>query len=97
AELHAALEHPHDLLVRMLMRLDVHARRDAPPHDHALLAGHDPARDLVGDALLGNRRKRTEAGEFRHEVPSPAVHAPHPRPPAPRSGGPPAGESATKT
>src|SRR5262245_42481445 len=58
AELHPALEHPHDLLVGVLMGLHMHPRRQAPPHDHALLAGDDPARDFFTDALFRQRCKR---------------------------------------
>src|SRR5262245_14172383 len=81
AELHAALEHPDDLLVGVLMRLHVHAAGDAPPDDHALLAGYDPARDFFAELLLRQRCKRAEASEPRHAVPS--WRAPVPNTPAP--------------
>src|SRR5262245_7166322 len=69
AELHAAFEHPHDLLVGVLMGFHMHARLHAPPHDHALLAGYDPARNLVADAFFRQRREGAEASQSRHAVP----------------------------
>src|SRR5262249_18416407 len=33
AKIHLALEHPNDLLVRMLMRTSMRPRLDFPPHD----------------------------------------------------------------
>src|SRR2546426_686051 len=38
----------------------------APPHNHALLAGRDPPGDLIADALLGERRERSETGKLGH-------------------------------
>src|SRR5215470_16673704 len=51
AEVHLALEHPNDLLVRMLMRTSLRARLDFPPHDHSLLARKNAALDFVVDTL----------------------------------------------
>src|SRR5262249_36368482 len=68
AEFHAALEHPHDLLVRMAVGGGVRAGLDAPPYDHALLAGDEPPADLVGDALLRDTRERSEAGHRGHRT-----------------------------
>ena len=52
AELHLALEHPHDLLICVAVRLDMDAGPNAPPHDHPLVAGENAAADLVADLLL---------------------------------------------
>src|SRR5215472_17966545 len=52
AELHAALEHPHDLLVCVTVRLDMHPGPDAPPYDHPLVAGENAAADLFADLLV---------------------------------------------
>jgi hypothetical protein len=52
AEIHLALEHTYDLLVRMLVGGRVRAGLDFPPHHHALFARQYPAADLVGDALF---------------------------------------------
>jgi len=52
AKLHLALEHPEDLLVRMLVSGRVRACLHRPPHDHFLVAGQDAARDLVRNLLL---------------------------------------------
>jgi hypothetical protein len=52
AELHLSLEHPHDLLVCVTVRLDVDASPDAPPYDHSSVAGENAAADLVADPLL---------------------------------------------
>jgi hypothetical protein len=35
------LEHPHDLLIWMTVRLDMDAGPDAPPYDHRLVAGEN--------------------------------------------------------
>src|SRR5437016_6977894 len=45
-ELHFALEHPGDLLIRVPVRFDMHAGGDAPPYDHPLVAGENAAADL---------------------------------------------------
>src|SRR6516165_6675852 len=63
AEIHLALEHPNDLLVRMLMRARMRARLDFPPHDHSMLAGKNAALDFVIDALP---RQLLERAEPRH-------------------------------
>ena len=52
AELHLALEHPHDLLICVTVRLDMDAGPDAPPYDHSLVAGENAAADLFADLLL---------------------------------------------
>jgi hypothetical protein len=52
AELHLALEHPHDLLICVTVRLDMDAGPDAPPYDHSLFAGENAAADLFADPLL---------------------------------------------
>src|SRR6266487_3500092 len=52
AELHFALEHPHDLLICVTVRLDMDASPDAPPYDHPLVAGENAAADLFADLLL---------------------------------------------
>src|SRR5215813_7170965 len=52
AELHLALEHPHDLFICVTVRLDMDAGPDAPPYDHPLVAGENAAADLVADLLL---------------------------------------------
>src|SRR4029453_9382429 len=53
-ELHTAGDHPEDLLVRMLVARGMGARLHLPEHDHALVAHHDAAGDLVADLLLGH-------------------------------------------
>src|SRR5262245_963308 len=52
AELHLALEHPHDLLIWVTVRLDMDASPDPPPYDHPLVAGENAAADLIADLLL---------------------------------------------
>lgn len=52
AELHLALEHPNDLLIRMTVRLHMDASPDAPPYDHSLVAGENATADLLADLLL---------------------------------------------
>ena len=52
AKFHLALEHPHDLLIRVIVRPDMNAGRDAPPYDHPLVAGENAAADLFADLLL---------------------------------------------
>jgi hypothetical protein len=47
AELHLALEHPHDLLICVTVRLDMDAGSDAPPYDHPLITGENAAGDLI--------------------------------------------------
>jgi hypothetical protein len=61
AEVHFALEHPNDLLVRMLMSSRMGAGFRFPPRDHPLLAGEDAALDFVGNTLPRQLRKRAEA------------------------------------
>ena len=51
-ELHLALEHPHDLLICVAVRLDMNAGPDAPPYDHPLVAGENAAADLFADLLF---------------------------------------------
>jgi hypothetical protein len=52
AEFHFALEHPHDLLICVAVRLNMDAGRDAPPYEHPLVAGENAATDLFADLLL---------------------------------------------
>ena len=52
AELHLALEHPHDLFICMIVRLNMDAGPDAPPYDHSLITGENAAADLFADLLL---------------------------------------------
>src|SRR5882724_5363881 len=52
AELHLALEHPHDLLICVTVRLDMDAGPHAPPYEHPLVAGENTAADLFADLLL---------------------------------------------
>src|SRR5262249_15881161 len=73
AEIHLALEHPDDLLVRMPVRTGVRARLDFPPHDHSMLSRNDAALDFIGDALPRQFRKRAEPGHHRHHVSSVAT------------------------
>src|SRR5262245_23350849 len=47
AEIHLALEHPNDLLVRMMMRTSMRPRLYFPSHDHSLLASKTAALDLA--------------------------------------------------
>src|SRR5215471_5158739 len=63
AEIHLALEHPNDLLVRVLMRAGMRARLDFPPHDHSMLARKNAALDFVIDTLP---RQLLERAEPRH-------------------------------
>src|SRR5262249_48096274 len=60
AEIHLALEHPNDLLVRVLMRAGMRARLDFPPHDHSMLARKNAALDLVIDTLPRQLLERAE-------------------------------------
>jgi len=48
-ELHLALEHPHDLLICVTVRLDMNAGPDAPPYNHPLVAGENAPADLFTD------------------------------------------------
>ena len=57
AELHLALEHPHDLLVRVTVRLDMDAGPDPPPYDPPLVARKNATADLFADLLLKSRRR----------------------------------------
>jgi hypothetical protein len=52
AELHLALEHPHDLFICVTVRLDMDPGRDAPPYDHPLTPRKNAAADLFADLLL---------------------------------------------
>src|SRR5262249_36009638 len=52
AELHLALEHPHDLLIWVTVRLDMDTDPDAPPYNHPLVARKNAAADLFADLLL---------------------------------------------
>src|SRR5947209_4785567 len=74
AEIHLALEHPNDLLVRMLMRTGMRARLDFPPHDHSMLPRKDATLNFISDTLPRQFRKRAEPGHHRHDVPSVASH-----------------------
>src|SRR5262245_10762198 len=60
-ELHLALEHPHDRLICVTVRLHMNARADAPPNDHPLVAGENAAADLLGDLFLRQLREPAEA------------------------------------
>src|SRR6516164_9453451 len=51
-ELHLALEHPHDLLICVTVRLHMDARPYAPPDDHPLVAGENASADFFADLLL---------------------------------------------
>src|SRR5262245_24934319 len=61
AELHLALEHPHDLLICVTVRLDMDASADAPPDDHRLVDGENAAADLLGDLFLSQLGEAAEA------------------------------------
>jgi hypothetical protein len=52
AELHLALEHPHDLLICVTVRLDMETGPDAPPYDHPLVARENATADLFADLFL---------------------------------------------
>lgn len=52
AELHLALEHPHDLFICVTVRLDMGAGPDAPPYDHSLVTREDAAAHLFANPLL---------------------------------------------
>jgi hypothetical protein len=41
AKLQLALEHPHDLLVCVTVRLNMDASSDAPPYEHPLITGEN--------------------------------------------------------
>src|SRR3954465_901485 len=66
AKFHGALEHPDDLLVRMFVRGGVGAGFHAPIHQHALLARHDPAADLVADLLVRHPSQLFKPRYHRH-------------------------------
>src|SRR5215510_12339336 len=51
-ELHLALEHPHDLLIWVTVRLDMDTSPYAPPDDHPLVARENAAADIFADLLL---------------------------------------------
>jgi len=59
-ELHLALEHPHDLL----LRFDMDAGPDALPYDHLLVAGENAAADLFADLLLGKAANLLKSTSF---------------------------------
>src|SRR5262249_8952701 len=52
AELHLALEHPHDLFIFVSVRLNMDASPDAPPYEHSLITGENAAADRFADLLL---------------------------------------------
>src|SRR5215467_10424953 len=60
AEFHFPLKQPHELLVWMRMGGHMRSGTHLPPHHHALLSCQHPARNLVGDFFLRDRRKRPE-------------------------------------
>src|SRR5262249_37660237 len=66
AELHLALEHPEDLLVRVLVGCRVGAGLHRPPDDHLLVADENAARDLVGNFLLRKVLERVIAVHVTH-------------------------------
>jgi hypothetical protein len=66
AEIHLALEHPNNLLVRMLMSSRMGACFHFPPDDHSLLASENTAFDFIGDTLPRQFRKCAEARYNRH-------------------------------
>ena len=68
AKFHLALEHSNELFVWMRMSGHMRSRSYLPPHHHALLASYHPARNLVGDFFLRDRRKRPETCERSHGV-----------------------------
>src|SRR6202035_1166315 len=70
AKIHPPLEHPNNLLVRMLVRRGMCARLHFPPHDHSLLAGNDTPLNFISDALPLQSCKLAEARHHRHDVPS---------------------------
>ena len=51
------------------MRANMRSRPHLPPHHHA---GEHPARDLIGDLFLGDRRQGAETAQRRHRVSSPS-------------------------
>src|SRR5262245_1760254 len=67
AEIHRALEHSNDLLVRMPMRTGVRARLDFPPHDHSMLPRKNASLNFVGDALPRQFLKRAEPRHHGHD------------------------------
>jgi hypothetical protein len=57
AEVHLALEHPHDLFIWVTVRLDMDTGPDAPPHNHPLVAGKDAgAVDQYGHRQISGPR-----------------------------------------
>src|SRR5258708_3004352 len=52
AGLQRALQHPHDLPIRVTVRLDINTGPDAPPHEHCLITGENAADDLFAALLL---------------------------------------------
>src|SRR5260370_19002741 len=52
AELHLAFKHPHDLLIRVTVRLNMDAGPDAPPYAHPLITGENSAADLFAALFL---------------------------------------------
>src|SRR5262249_10244723 len=49
---HLPFEHPHDLLICVTVRLNMDASSDAPPDEHPLITGENPAADLFADLFL---------------------------------------------
>jgi hypothetical protein len=58
AEVHPTVEHPNNLLVRMLVRSGMCARLHFPPHDYALFPGKHTPLNFIGDALPRRRHQR---------------------------------------
>ena len=74
AEIHLALEHPNDLLMRMPMSGGVRTCFHFPPYNHSLLPCQDTALDFVGYTLPRQLRKCAEARHNRHDGPSLWLH-----------------------
>src|SRR2546427_4144559 len=88
AKLHRPLDHPEELLVRVLMGGRVDARLHRPPDDHLVVADEDPSRDLVRDFLFGQVLERVVALHARHRTTSSRLGAPpltEERPPVKRA------------
>src|SRR5262249_19078705 len=49
---HLPFEHPYDLLICVTVRLNMDASSDAPPDEHPLITGENPAADLFADLFL---------------------------------------------
>jgi hypothetical protein len=52
AEIHLALEQPHDLLICVAVRLDMDTAPNAPPDEHSLITGENAAADFFADLFL---------------------------------------------